>query len=285
MEQIVAAPVPRIREETGQVIQLIPQDRISDRNGEQVIDIPIPQIQVEIVGIMLILQERISERIGTTLSSRIQEKLFEVMQLIRQERISWRIVEKSVDVPVSQIQERPVEGAKGIPRERVDIQTKVPAIHFAEKTVDIPHKQVTSRGVDRLVVVQHEVHMFEEGQVTPDAPQIEVSFNIDAKEILNVSVQEKSTSRSKQTTSTNEKGRWPQTVIDCMEAERCQDEGEANKAKIDNKNDMEKCCVTMRNAAVEGKPRFKLEAGVRENRKICAGCREAVGQEPVGRER
>ena len=36
-EQIVAVPVPQIREETGQVIQRIPQDRIVDRNGKGII--------------------------------------------------------------------------------------------------------------------------------------------------------------------------------------------------------------------------------------------------------
>ena len=100
-EQIVDVPVPRIREE---VIQHTPQDRISNRSSEQTIDIPIRQIQEKIVEVIqliqLILQERISERIGAKLASRIQEKLLEVIQLIRQERIQECIVEGISDVPI-----------------------------------------------------------------------------------------------------------------------------------------------------------------------------------------
>ena len=44
-EQIVDLQVPQIRKEIGEVIQLIPQERISDCVVEQIIDSPIPQIQ------------------------------------------------------------------------------------------------------------------------------------------------------------------------------------------------------------------------------------------------
>ena len=40
-EQIVAVPVPRSLEETGDMIQLIPEGRISYRVGEQSIDCPV----------------------------------------------------------------------------------------------------------------------------------------------------------------------------------------------------------------------------------------------------
>ena len=43
-EQIVAMPVPWIREETGELIQLIPQGQISDRVSEQNIDVAVPEI-------------------------------------------------------------------------------------------------------------------------------------------------------------------------------------------------------------------------------------------------
>ena len=73
--------------------------------GEHIVDVPSPQIHEKLVGlIQFILQERISERIKAKLASRIQEELLEVIQLIRKERTSERIVEKSTDVPVSQIQ-------------------------------------------------------------------------------------------------------------------------------------------------------------------------------------
>ena len=45
VEKIVDVPVPQIREKTGEMIQLIPQERTSDHVIEQTIDIPSPRIQ------------------------------------------------------------------------------------------------------------------------------------------------------------------------------------------------------------------------------------------------
>merc|ERR1712136_305244 len=69
-------------------------------------------------------------------------------------------------------------------------------------------------------------------------PQVEVTFDIDANGILNVSAQDKSTGKSNQITITNEKGRLSQSEIDRMvqEAEKYRDEDEANKSKIEAKN-------------------------------------------------
>merc|ERR1719450_1782639 len=59
-------------------------------------------------------------------------------------------------------------------------------------------------------------------------PQIEVTFDIDANVILNVSAQDKSTGKSNQITITNEKGRLSQAEIDRMvqEAEKYRAEDE-----------------------------------------------------------
>merc|ERR1711882_16532 len=47
-------------------------------------------------------------------------------------------------------------------------------------------------------------------------PQVEVTFDIDANGIVNVSAQDKSTGKSNQITITNEKGRLSQAEIDRM---------------------------------------------------------------------
>merc|ERR1712226_861257 len=64
-------------------------------------------------------------------------------------------------------------------------------------------------------------------------PQIEVTFDVDANGILNVTAQDKSTGKSNQITITNEKGRLSQSEIDRMvqEAEKYRAEDEQNKAK------------------------------------------------------
>merc|ERR1712028_175717 len=65
-------------------------------------------------------------------------------------------------------------------------------------------------------------------------PQIEVTFDIDANGILNVSAQDKSTGKVNQITITNEKGRLSQSEIDRMvsEAETYKAEDEANKERL-----------------------------------------------------
>merc|ERR1712060_69351 len=66
-------------------------------------------------------------------------------------------------------------------------------------------------------------------------PQIEVTFDIDANGILNVSAQDKSTGKSNQITITNEKGRLSQAGIDRMvqEAEKYANEDSKLKEKIE----------------------------------------------------
>merc|ERR1711881_118054 len=97
-------------------------------------------------------------------------------------------------------------------------------------------------------------------------PQIEVTFDIDANGILNVSAQDKSTGKQNQITITNEKGRLSQTEIDRMvsEAEKYKDEDEANKSKIEAKNSLENYCFSLRNTISEEKFADKLEATDKE---------------------
>merc|ERR1719220_174888 len=105
-------------------------------------------------------------------------------------------------------------------------------------------------------------------------PQIEVTFDIDANGILNVSAQDKSTGKSNQITITNEKGRLSQAEIDRMvqEAEKYAAEDEQNKSKVEAKNGLENYCFTMRNTLneeklkdkFEGDDKAKIEAAVQE---------------------
>jgi len=66
-------------------------------------------------------------------------------------------------------------------------------------------------------------------------PQIEVTFDIDANGILNVSAVEKSTGKEQKITIKNDKGRLSQDEIDRMvdEAERYKAEDEANKVRVE----------------------------------------------------
>merc|ERR1712176_485469 len=107
-------------------------------------------------------------------------------------------------------------------------------------------------------------------------PQIEVTFDIDANGILNVSAQDKSTGKSNQITITNEKGRLSQAEIDRMvqEAEKYRAEDESTKLKVEAKNGLENYCFTMRNTLNEEKLKDKFEPGDKE--KIEAAVQDAL---------
>jgi heat shock 70kDa protein 1/2/6/8 len=72
-------------------------------------------------------------------------------------------------------------------------------------------------------------------------PQIEVSFDIDANGILNVSAEDKGTGKSQKITIKNESGRMTQDDIEKMinDAEKFKDEDMKNKEKVDAKNELE----------------------------------------------
>ena len=81
--------MPQIKEDIVQVTQLVPQDRVQNRVGEQIGGVPVPQIKED--GLQLVPQERTQNR-------------------------SRKLV---VDVPVPHIKEKIMDGARVLPQERV----------------------------------------------------------------------------------------------------------------------------------------------------------------------
>ena len=81
-------------------------------------------------------------------------------------------------------------------------------------------------------------------------PQIDVTFDIDANGILNVSAVEKSTGRENKITISNDKGRMSAEEIERLvqEAERYKAEDEANKARIEAKNALENYTFQLKNS-------------------------------------
>ena len=97
-------------------------------------------------------------------------------------------------------------------------------------------------------------------------PQIEVTFDIDANGILNVSAQDKSTGKVSKITITNEKGRLSQREIDRMvsEAEKFKAEDEAHRLKVEAKNSLEHYCFTLKQSLQEEGLREKMSADERK---------------------
>ncbi|KAI5481423.1 heat shock 70kDa protein 1/8 [Pseudohyphozyma bogoriensis] len=97
-------------------------------------------------------------------------------------------------------------------------------------------------------------------------PQIEVTFDIDANGILNVSAADKTTGKSNKITITNDKGRLSKEEIERMvnEAEQYKAEDEAAAARITAKNGLESYAYSLRNS-IEGDLKDKIEAADKES--------------------
>merc|ERR1711903_57076 len=80
-------------------------------------------------------------------------------------------------------------------------------------------------------------------------PQIEVTFEIDANGILQVSAEDKGTGKAEKITITAEKGRLSEEEIERMvrEAEEFAEQDQAQKEKIDGRNALEGYAYNMRN--------------------------------------
>jgi L1 cell adhesion molecule like protein len=98
------------------------------------------------------------------------------------------------------------------------------------------------------------------------APQIEVSFDVDANGILNVSAMEKSTGKSEKITITNDKGRMSKEDIERLveEAEKYKEEDEKLKEKIEAKNSFENYLFQLKNTLNDEKTKDKFEEADRE---------------------
>jgi heat shock protein 1/8 len=91
-------------------------------------------------------------------------------------------------------------------------------------------------------------------------PQIEVTFDIDANGILNVSAAEKSTGKSNKITITNDKGRLSKDEVERLvkEAEKHAEEDKAVMARVEAVNEFESYLYNARNSLKEDKVKEKL---------------------------
>ncbi|BES97519.1 heat shock [Nesidiocoris tenuis] len=91
-------------------------------------------------------------------------------------------------------------------------------------------------------------------------PQIEVTFDIDANGILNVTAIEKSTNKENKITITNDKGRLSKEDIERMvnDAEKYKAEDDKQKAVIAAKNNLESYCFNMKSTVEDEKLKDKI---------------------------
>merc|ERR1712107_464565 len=91
-------------------------------------------------------------------------------------------------------------------------------------------------------------------------PQIEVTFDIDANGILNVSAQEKATGKVEKITITNDKGRLAKEDIEKLvkDAEKYKTEDDALRKKVESKNAYENYIYTVRQQPQDEKLKDKF---------------------------
>merc|ERR1719230_1253476 len=91
-------------------------------------------------------------------------------------------------------------------------------------------------------------------------PQIDVTFDIDANGMLNVSALEKSTGKENKIPITNDKSRLSKEDVERMtaDAEKYAKEDEDFKEKVEAKNALENYCYSMKNTLDDEKVKDKL---------------------------
>ncbi|XP_026480396.1 heat shock protein 70 A1-like [Ctenocephalides felis] len=112
-------------------------------------------------------------------------------------------------------------------------------------------------------------------------PQIEVTFDLDANGILNVTAADKSSGSSKNITITNDKGRMSQQEIDRLvkEAEKYKEEDEKIKKRIDAKNKLEGYALQVKQALADAGSRLPQQ-DCETARKACDDILSWIDQNP-----
>merc|ERR1712173_227567 len=108
-------------------------------------------------------------------------------------------------------------------------------------------------------------------------PQIEVTFDIDANGILNVSAVDKSSGKKENITITNDKGRLSAEDIEKMlaDAEKYKAEDDHQKERIAAKNGLESYCFNMKSTIEDN--RFKDKISEADRKKYSDKCQETIG--------
>merc|ERR1719418_496892 len=107
-------------------------------------------------------------------------------------------------------------------------------------------------------------------------PQIEVTFDIDANGILNVSAADKSTGKANKITITNDKGRLSKEDIEKMvnDAEKFKQEDEKQRERITSKNNLESYCFNLKQSMEDDKVKDKISED--DRKKVLDACNETI---------
>jgi L1 cell adhesion molecule like protein len=107
-------------------------------------------------------------------------------------------------------------------------------------------------------------------------PQIDVTFDIDANGLLNVSAEDKTTGKKNQITITNDKSRLSKEDIERMvnDAKKYEEDDKLQRERIDAKNGLENYAYSIKNTMNDEKVADKVDAG--DKQKVLDAVNEAV---------
>jgi len=125
-------------------------------------------------------------------------------------------------------------------------------------------------GERALTKDNHRLGKFELSGIPPaprGVPQIEVTFDLDANGILNVSAEDKSTGNKNKITITNDTGRLTKEQIDRMvaEAEKFRDEDKRQQDRISAKNKLEQYTYGIKSTIQDEKTKDKISASDKQS--------------------
>merc|ERR1711913_140516 len=120
-------------------------------------------------------------------------------------------------------------------------------------------------GERAMTMHNHQLGQFTLNGIPPaprGTPQVEVTFDVDANGILNVSAVEKAGGKSEKITITNDKGRLSKEEIEKMvqDSEAYKAEDEKQKERIDAKNQLESYCFNIKSTLDDDKLSEKISA-------------------------